>query len=120
MLKVIQYFGRYCSCYFQDEYVLAGHFWKPYIDQAAEWDITNLIGRDCDHHELIAACFANQICYILHAVCCLPYIRLPKIPEEHTFTLKTATAMFAEMSNNFQHLTWLIPENLSFTKICIT
>jgi hypothetical protein len=32
----------------------------------------------------------------------LPYIKLPKTPDHYVFTLKTATAMFAETLGNFQ------------------
>jgi hypothetical protein len=35
MLKVIQRFAKHCSCHLQVQYVLVGHFWKPYIGQAA-------------------------------------------------------------------------------------
>jgi hypothetical protein len=34
MLKIIQRFGKHCSCYLQGEYVIVGRFWKPYIGQA--------------------------------------------------------------------------------------
>jgi hypothetical protein len=39
-------FWHNCSCHLQGEYVLAGHFWKPYTGQAVdgEWDMTDLIG----------------------------------------------------------------------------
>jgi hypothetical protein len=45
MLKVIR-FGKHSSCHIQDEYVLVGCFWKPFIRQAVddEWDMTDLIG----------------------------------------------------------------------------
>jgi hypothetical protein len=45
----------------------------------------------------------------------LPHIRLPKRPNHYTFTLKMATAMFAETLDNFQHSTRLIPEGRSCT-----
>jgi hypothetical protein len=34
MLKIIQRFDKHCSCHLQREYVIVGHFWKPYIRQA--------------------------------------------------------------------------------------
>jgi hypothetical protein len=34
---------------------------------------------------------------------CLPYIRLPGMRNHYTFTLKMATARFAETSDNSQH-----------------
>jgi hypothetical protein len=43
----------------------------------------------------------------------LPYIRLPKTPSHHKFTLKMATAMFAETLDTFQHSTRLFPESRS-------
>jgi hypothetical protein len=46
---------------------------------------------------------------------CLPYVRLPKTPILHTFTLKIVTAMFAETSDNYQRSTRPIPENRSYT-----
>jgi hypothetical protein len=30
MLKIIQRFGKHCSCHHQGEYVVDGRFWKPY------------------------------------------------------------------------------------------
>jgi hypothetical protein len=44
----------------------------------------------------------------------LPYIKLPKMPNHCIFTLKLATAMFAEM-DNFQYSTQFIPESQRFT-----
>jgi hypothetical protein len=41
-------------------------------------------------------------------------MRLPKMPNHYTFTLKMATAVFAEMFDNSRHLTWLIPESQSY------
>jgi hypothetical protein len=40
---------------------------------------------------------------------------LPKMPSQHIFTLKMATAVFAETLDTFQRLVWLIPESQSFT-----
>jgi hypothetical protein len=51
------------------------------------------------------------------ALKCLLYVRLPKMSNQYTFTLKMATAMFTEMLENFQHLTWLIPKSHSCTFI---
>jgi hypothetical protein len=41
---------------------------------------------------------------------CLPKIRLWKMLDHHTFTLKMATALFIETLNNSQHLTWSSPK----------
>jgi hypothetical protein len=45
------------------------------------------------------------------ATYCLPYIRLPKMPNHYILTLKMATAIFAETLDNFQHWTLLIPKS---------
>jgi hypothetical protein len=42
-------------------------------------------------------------------------MRLPKTSHPTTFTLKMATAMFAEMLDNSQHSMQLIPESRSYT-----
>jgi hypothetical protein len=34
MLKIIQHFGKHCSCHLQHEYVMVVHFWKLYTGQA--------------------------------------------------------------------------------------
>jgi hypothetical protein len=60
-------------------------------------------------------CSTNQNHQIQLTTYCLPYIRLPKSPNHYTFTLKTATAMFAEMLDMSEHFTWLIPKNQSYT-----
>jgi hypothetical protein len=46
MLKIIQRFGRHCSCHLQGEYVMVGRFLKPYIAQTVggELDLMVLIG----------------------------------------------------------------------------
>jgi hypothetical protein len=46
MLKIIQRFGKHCSCHLQDECVVVGRFWKSCIWQAVggELDLTMLIG----------------------------------------------------------------------------
>jgi hypothetical protein len=46
MLKVIQRFGKQCSCHLQGESVLFWSFWKPFIEQAlGGWlYVTNMIG----------------------------------------------------------------------------
>jgi hypothetical protein len=59
----------------------------------------------------IAACSANQIHYIPLIAYYLPYIRLPKMPNQHIFIMKMATALFDEMLDNLKHFTWLIPES---------
>jgi hypothetical protein len=47
MLKVIQCFDKHCICHLQGEYLLVGHFWKPYMGQAigSEWEVMNLFDR---------------------------------------------------------------------------
>jgi hypothetical protein len=47
--------------------------------------------------------FTNQHHLIQFSINYLPYIRLPERPNHYIFTLKMATAMFAEMLDNFQH-----------------
>jgi hypothetical protein len=42
---------------------------------------------------------------------CLPYMKLSKMPNKYIFTLKMATAMFAETLSNFQNLLQLIPKH---------
>jgi hypothetical protein len=58
----------------------------------------------------------NQHHQIQLSTYCLPYIRLPKSLNHYSFTLKMVTVMFVETLDNFQHSTWLIPENRSCTK----
>jgi hypothetical protein len=53
----------------------------------------------------------------LSAAYCLPYIRLPEVPNQHVVTLKMATAVFAKTLDNFQHLMQLIPKSQSVTEI---
>jgi hypothetical protein len=76
------------------------HFWKP-----VGWllDSSPLFHSTDQHHQIQLATY------------CLPYIRLPKMPSYYMFTLKMATAMFAKMLINSQHLTWLIPKSQSCT-----
>jgi hypothetical protein len=45
----------------------------------------------------------------------LPHVRLLNTPNHYTFTLKMATAMFAETLDNFQYSTRLNPESRSYT-----
>jgi hypothetical protein len=46
MLRIIQRFGKHCSCHLQGECVVAGRFWKSYIGQAVggALDFVMLIG----------------------------------------------------------------------------
>jgi hypothetical protein len=46
MLRVIQRFGKHCTCHLQGEYIVAGRFWKSYIEQAVGGglDLMMLIG----------------------------------------------------------------------------
>jgi hypothetical protein len=48
MLRINQYFCKHCSFHLQSEYVMVGHFWKPYIclgqEVGGELDLTVLIG----------------------------------------------------------------------------
>jgi hypothetical protein len=39
MFKVIQRFGKHCSCYLQGECVVVGRFWKPYMEQAVSGEL---------------------------------------------------------------------------------
>jgi hypothetical protein len=47
MLRIIQRFAKHYSCHLQGEYVMVGHFRKPYIGQAVggELDLLVLTGR---------------------------------------------------------------------------
>jgi hypothetical protein len=51
----------------------------------------------------------NQYHQIQHATHCLSYLKIPE------FTLKMATAMFAEKLDNTQHWTLLKPKSRSYT-----
>jgi hypothetical protein len=42
---------------------------------------------------------------------CLPYTRLPKIPNHYTLTLKMVTMIYAKTLDNIQHSMQLIPKN---------
>jgi hypothetical protein len=59
MLKIIQRFGKHCSCHLQGEYEMVGRFSKPYIGQApgGELDLVVLIGgaeeRTCNFAETL-------------------------------------------------------------------
>jgi hypothetical protein len=46
MLKIIQRFGKHCSCHLHGEYAVVRRFWKPYISDAVggELDLMVLIG----------------------------------------------------------------------------
>jgi hypothetical protein len=52
MWKVIQHFGKHCSCHVQGEYVLVGHFWKPYVGQAVGGKLNAMVPtggvEECD------------------------------------------------------------------------
>jgi hypothetical protein len=45
MLKIFERIGKHCSCHLQDEYVMVGRLWMPYIGQAVggELDLMVLI-----------------------------------------------------------------------------
>jgi hypothetical protein len=55
-------------------------------------------------------CSTSQYHQVLLTSYCLPYFRLLNMPNHHTFTLKMATAVFAE-TDNFQNLSWLNPKS---------
>jgi hypothetical protein len=40
----------------------------------------------------------------------LLYLKLPRTPNHYAFTLKLATTMFSETSENTQHSTWSTPK----------
>lgn len=58
-------------------------------------------------------CSSDHILHSSPATYCLIRSRLPKL-SQNIFTLKMATAIFAETLENDQHSTWLIPEGQSF------
>jgi hypothetical protein len=58
-----------------------------------------VVRADLDSSPLFRS--TNQHHQIQHFTCCLPYVRLPKTPNLYIFTLKMATAMFAETLGNF-------------------
>jgi hypothetical protein len=59
-----------------------------------------------------AHCHAtNQIHHIPLTICCLPYARLQKMPNQHIFTLKMAAAMSAKTTDDFKHSMMFIPES---------
>jgi hypothetical protein len=35
MLKIVQHFGKHCSCHLQGEYIMVGHFWQPDIERGS-------------------------------------------------------------------------------------
>jgi hypothetical protein len=43
MLKIIQRFGKHCSCHLQGEYVMVGHFWQPYIGQTVGGELNLMV-----------------------------------------------------------------------------
>jgi hypothetical protein len=51
MLKIIQHFGKHCSCHLQGKYVMVGCFWIPCIGQTIgeEMDLKVLIGGVEEH-----------------------------------------------------------------------
>jgi hypothetical protein len=59
--------------------------------------------------------YTNQHHQIQFTTYCLPYIRLPKIPNHYIFTLTMSTAVFAESLDKFQHSMRIIHE----TELCI-
>jgi hypothetical protein len=63
----------------------------------------------------IASHSISLICHIPLTAFCLPYVRLPKMPNQYIFNLKLATAMFSETLDNIQRLMRLIPESQSLT-----
>jgi hypothetical protein len=86
MLRIIQRFGKHCSCHLQGECVVVGRIWKPYIGAGSRWRI----GYD-------GADWWNG-----------------RAGYYHTFTPKMATAMFVETLDNYQHSTRLNPESRSY------
>jgi hypothetical protein len=97
MLKIIQRFGRHCSCHLQGEYVMVGRFGIPRVH--LQLDISPLFRSTNQHHQIQRATYF------------LPSLWLLKTPNHYVFTLKMAVAMFAETLDNFQHSTLLIPES---------
>jgi hypothetical protein len=71
MLRIIERFGKHCSCYLQGECVELLVFWKPYIETAVvgDLDFMVLIGGVEERRA------APQIQLTTY---CLPCIRLPK------------------------------------------
>jgi hypothetical protein len=67
--------------------------------------IGGTVARAAIHHRP-----TNQHYQIQLFMYCLSYIRLPKIPNHYILALKMATAVFAEMLDNFQHLMRFIPK----------
>jgi hypothetical protein len=43
MLRIIQRFGKHCSCHFQGDCVEVRRFWKRYIGQAVDGDLDSLV-----------------------------------------------------------------------------
>jgi hypothetical protein len=43
MLRIIQCFGRCCSCHLQGGSVEVGHFWKPYMGQALGGELNSMV-----------------------------------------------------------------------------
>jgi hypothetical protein len=95
ILRVFQFLGKHCSCHLRGECVLGGleASYRP-------WRVPLL-------------CPANHVFYIPLATYWLVYRVLVKRPN--TYSLKMATAMFAETLENPQHSTRLIPESRTGT-----
>jgi hypothetical protein len=43
MFKIIQRFGKHCSYHLQDEFVMDGRFWKPYIGQVVGGELDSMV-----------------------------------------------------------------------------
>jgi hypothetical protein len=43
MLRIIQHFGKHCSCHLQSEYVVAGYFWNLYIGQTEREELELMV-----------------------------------------------------------------------------
>jgi hypothetical protein len=105
MLRIIQRFGKHYSCHLQGDCVEVGRIWKPYIGQA--------VGGELDLMVLIGG--AEERADIQWEKSMWMRKRLPEPPNLDTFTLKMATAMFAEKLDNSQHSTRPITESQSYT-----
>jgi hypothetical protein len=91
------------------------------LNVVVEWLSFLLCINDVDYVSSVVSLLirtTNQLHHIKLTGYCLPYIRLPKTTNQYMYTLKMATSVFAETSDNFQHSTRLIPGSRSCALWC--
>lgn len=100
MLKVIQRASKHCTYHLQDENLMFTMFFNIFSSAtcSSPTEQQPVLTLSRQHYQIQLSCYYP------------PNTRLPKTPKHYyIFTLKTATAMCAETSFNFQQSIWLIP-----------